>query len=165
MIKLFKWLLLLMLAFCLAACANNITVKKVSTTAYPPLTPYDSVIIFSKDSEVKGPFEIIATLEFSNAGKYRRLELIDALEPLKAAAREIGANGIIIDKTDSIWSGIVSRGISVEGRAIHHDHPEKPNGEKQSSKARLQELNEMLKDKLISPEDYELKKMQILNSL
>jgi hypothetical protein len=41
-----------------------------------------------------------------------------SLEPLKTKAREIGASGIIIDKSQPIKSGIISTGIYAEARAI-----------------------------------------------
>lgn len=107
---------------------NAITVKKVGTSSYSPLTPYDSVLVFNADSQVRGPFEVVAVIEFSNIGKYRRLELTDAIEPMKDAAKEVGANGIIIDKTSTIYSGIISRGISVEARAIRHAADDKIDG-------------------------------------
>jgi hypothetical protein len=149
----------------ITACANSVSVKKVSSSSYPPLTPYDSVIVFSADSQVKSPFEVIAVIEFSNIGKYRRLELVDALEPIKEAARGIGANGIIIDKTDTIYSGFVSRGISVEARAIHHTSKEQSTGAKPSQKERLKQLKDMIDEKMITQQEYEAKKKEILDSL
>ena len=151
--------------FIITACANNVSVKKISSSSYPPLTPYDTVLVFSADSQIKGPFEVLAVIEFSNFGKYRRLEQADALEPIKEAARGIGANGIIIDKTDTIYSGIVSRGISVEARAIHHTSNELPTGAKPSQKERLKQLKDMLDEKMITQQEYEAKKKEILDSL
>lgn len=156
---------LLTIIAAMTACANNVSVKKVSYSSYPPLTPYDSVLVFSADCQIKGPFEVIAVIEFSNIGKYRRLELVDALEPIKEAARGIGANGIIIDKTDTIHSGIVSRGVSVEARAIHHTSNEPPTGVKPSQKERLKQLKDMLDEKMITQQEYEAKKKEILDSL
>lgn len=46
------------------------------------------------------------------------MSLGDAIEPLKEKAREVGANAIIIDKSQLIKSGIISTGIYVEARAI-----------------------------------------------
>ncbi|HEY2457926.1 MAG TPA: hypothetical protein VGI13_11550 [Candidatus Acidoferrum sp.] len=45
----------------------------------------------------------------------------NAIEPLKTKAREIGANGIIIDKSQPIKSGIISTGIYAEARAIRRE--------------------------------------------
>jgi uncharacterized protein YbjQ (UPF0145 family) len=42
----------------------------------------------------------------------------DALEPLKAEARAIGANGLILNFAEPVQSGIVSRGIYAEALAI-----------------------------------------------
>ena len=149
----------------ITACANNVSVKKVGSSSYPSLTPYDSVLVFSTDNQVKGPFEVIAVIEFSNFGKYRRLELVDALEPIREAARGIGANGVIIDKTDTIYSGIASRGISVEARAIHHTSSEPSTGTKPSQKERLKQLKDMLDEKMITQQEYEVKKKEIIDSL
>ena len=149
----------------ITACANNVSVKKISSSSYPPLTPYDSVLVFSAESQVKGPFEVIAVIEFSNLGKYRRLVLVDALEPIREAARGIGANGVIVDKTDTIYSGIASRGISVEARAIHHTSSEPFIGTKPSQKDRLKQLKSMLDDKIITQQEYEVKRKEIIDSL
>jgi hypothetical protein len=44
-------------------------------------------------------------------GKYHVLTLGDAIEPLKEKAREVGANGIIVDQPQPVKSGIISTGI------------------------------------------------------
>ena len=46
------------------------------------------------------------------------LSLGDAIEPLKTKSREIGANGMIIDKSQPVKSGFIPTGVYVEARAI-----------------------------------------------
>lgn len=55
-----------------------------------------------------------------NFVKYQRLTFNDILQEIQDSARTAGANGIIIDKTRVVISGIISRGIEVSGRAISH---------------------------------------------
>src|ERR1700724_3491097 len=62
-------------------------------------------------SQVKEPYEVVGIISYDNPGKYQVLSLGDAIEPPKTKAREIGANGIIIDKSQPIKSGIISTGI------------------------------------------------------
>jgi hypothetical protein len=156
---------LLLILVVMTACANNVAITKVGSLTYPPLTLSDSVLVFNADTQVKSPFEVIANIEFSNLGKYRRMELADAIEPIKEAARGIGANGIIIDKTNTIFSGFISRGISVEARAIHHAVIDKPDGAKLTQKERLKQLGEMRDEKMITQQEFELKKKEIIDSL
>ena len=51
-------------------------------------------------------------------GKEPDASLGNAIEPLKEKARSVGANGIIIDKSNPIKSGMIFTGIYVEARAI-----------------------------------------------
>lgn len=69
-------------------------------------------------SQVKEPYEVVGIISYDNPGKYQVLSLGDAMEPLKTKVREIGANGIIIDKSQPIKSGFISTGIYAEARAI-----------------------------------------------
>jgi hypothetical protein len=69
-------------------------------------------------SQVKEPYEVVGIISYDKPGKYQVLSLGDAIEPLKTKAREIGANGIIIDKSQPIKSGFISTGIYAEARAI-----------------------------------------------
>ena len=103
--------------FLLFACASS-TVSKVGTSSYAPLSTASDVAIFTDESQVKQPFEVVANISYADPGKYANLTLTNAFEPLKAKAREVGANGVIIDRSETIVSGIISRGISVDARAI-----------------------------------------------
>jgi hypothetical protein len=158
-------IVMLVVSVLISGCANNITVKKIGDITYPPLTPYESVLVFNNESEIKGPKEVLATIEFSNIGKYRRMELTDAIEPIKAEVRKIGANGIIIDKFETIHSGIASRGISVEARAIRQSSLIKPQENKLSQKERLRQLMDLRDSKMINEQEFEIKKKEILDTL
>jgi hypothetical protein len=50
------------------------------------------------------------------------LTLDDATESLKEKAREVGANAIIIDKSQPVKSGIISTGNYLAARAIRLRH-------------------------------------------
>ena len=101
----------------LASCASS-SVQRVGTASYAPAAPSADVAVFTADNHVKQPFEVIGVISYDNPGKYQILNLGDAIEPLKAKAREVGANGMIIDKSQPVKSGIISTGIYVEARAI-----------------------------------------------
>jgi hypothetical protein len=101
----------------LAACASS-TVTKTGTTSYAPLAPMAEVAIFTAESQVDQPFELVANISYTDPGKYQILSLSNSYEPLKTKAREVGANGVIIDNSSQVISGIISRGISVDARAI-----------------------------------------------
>lgn len=92
--------------------------QKIGTVSYTPLPPSSDVLVFTSESQIKRPYEVIGVISFDNAGKYHVLTLGDAIEPLKERAREVGANGIIIDKSQPVKSGIISTGIYAEARAI-----------------------------------------------
>jgi hypothetical protein len=70
------------------------------------------------DRDVKVPFTVVGTIHHYDIGKYQRLDLNDVLPILKDKARSLGANGVIIDKQETVISGIFSRGIDVSARAI-----------------------------------------------
>jgi hypothetical protein len=101
----------------LASCASS-SVQRVGTASYAPAAPSADVAVFTADNQVKQPFEVIGVISYDNPGKYQILNLGDAIEPLKAKAREVGANGMVIDKSQPVKSGIISTGIYVEARAI-----------------------------------------------
>jgi hypothetical protein len=109
----------IMVAMCglLVACAS-VGAHRIGSSSYPPLADGAGVSVFTEESQMRGKYEVVGVISYSNPGKYQILNLEDAMEPLKSKARELGANGVIIDKTDTIRSGLISTGISVEARAI-----------------------------------------------
>jgi hypothetical protein len=82
------------------------------------VAPSDQVAVYYRDADVGRPFEVLAQLDVSDLGKFRRLSLRSVLPRLAAQAQSVGANAIIIDRQETIVSGIFSRGISVTARAI-----------------------------------------------
>jgi hypothetical protein len=112
---------LILLLLVLTGCASS-SVQKIGTAAYPSLTENAEIIVFTEASQIKAPYEVIGIISYNNPGKYQVLTLGDAIDPLKEKAREIGANAIIIDKTQPVKSGIISTGIYVEARAIRLKH-------------------------------------------
>jgi hypothetical protein len=121
MALLFVWTTLILAISILAGCASS-SVQKIGTTAYAPSPENTEIIVFTDASQIKGPYEVIGIISYNNPGKYQVLTLGDAIDSLKEKAREIGANAIIIDKSQPVKSGIVSTGIYVEARAIRLKH-------------------------------------------
>jgi hypothetical protein len=93
-------------------------VTRIGSETFPPLLETANVFVYSNQSEVRRPFVAIGIVSYTDPGKYQVLTLDDAIPKLKAKARSIGANGIIIDQNIPIRSGIISTGISVKARAI-----------------------------------------------
>ena len=74
--------------------------------------------VFTSDFQIKEKYEVVGIISYNNPSKYQVLTLEAAMEPLKEKARQLGANAIVIDKSQPIKSGIVSTGIYVEARAL-----------------------------------------------
>lgn len=159
----------------LAACAH---VEPVGNASYAPLSSAADVSIFTAESQVTQPFEVIGQISYANPGKFQILSLTDSFEPLRAKAREIGANGVIIDNSHAVVSGIISRGISVKARAIRlqstpaespHVTPaaaQSPSQESPKDAAQtLRELRRLHDDGVISDGEYETKKAEILRRM
>ena len=108
--------LVVSLCVLIASCATSVT--PTGSSRYPPLPATDSVAVFLNADEIKTSFETLGVIDHSNLGKYQKLTLDDAIPALKDKARAIGANAIIVDQVSTIYSGFVSRGISVKARAI-----------------------------------------------
>jgi hypothetical protein len=102
----------------LGACATGDPVRTVGPSAYGTLPPQVEVAVFTEAGQVKEPYEVIGPISYVDPGKYEMVAVSNAVEPLKAKARAIGGNGIIIDKTESVKSGIVTTGVAVQARAI-----------------------------------------------
>ena len=109
--------LLVLASLFLAACASS-SVERIGTASYSPRQSNADVFVFTDASQVKELYEVVGIISYDNPGKYQVLSLGDVIEPLKTKAREIGANGIIIDKSQPIKSGFISTGIYAEARAI-----------------------------------------------
>jgi hypothetical protein len=101
----------------LSACVSS-GITPIGSNTFNPLPPGSIVYVYRSEKEVPSPFKAIGIISYSNPGKYRILSLSDVIPDLKDLAREAGANGIIIEETHMIKSGIISTGIGVTGRAI-----------------------------------------------
>jgi hypothetical protein len=101
----------------LTACVSA-GVTPIGTNTFTPLPPGSEVLVFSAENQVTGPYRVVGLISYSNPGKYQILSLADAIPGLKEQARKAGANGIIIDESHVIKSGIISTGIGVTARAI-----------------------------------------------
>jgi hypothetical protein len=101
----------------LAACASG-GITPVGAHTYPPLATDAAVQVFPTEKEAPGGFEVIGLIDYVNPGKYQVLSLKDVLPAVLDKARSVGANGVIIDGTDVVKSGIVSSGLHVRARAV-----------------------------------------------
>ncbi len=104
----------LLLLFFLVACST--AVIPVSKDARAPYQ--GSVAVFKSESEVKVPFTVIAAIHHYDWGKYQRLTVEDAIPILQEKAKAVCANGVIVDNCNPVYSGVLSRGIDVNARAI-----------------------------------------------
>jgi hypothetical protein len=98
-------------------CATG-EVIPIGSNTLNPLPNGSPVNIYSSEQDIKAQFKVIGLLSYTNPGKYQILSLADVIPDLKEKALTAGANGLIIDETHPIYSGIISRGIGVSGRAI-----------------------------------------------
>jgi hypothetical protein len=108
------WVLTLTVSGC--ACSS---VVPVGANILQPLPQDEPVQIYFDDGQIKKPFTVIAMVSRSDRGKYRMLSLQDIIPDLKDEARKARANGLIITHTEAIKSGIWSRGLAVDAKAIH----------------------------------------------
>src|ERR1700730_5646155 len=157
----------------LLAASPSRTVTKTGTTSYEPLSPMAEVAIFTAESQVGQPFELVANISYTDPGKYQILSLSNSYEPLKTKAREVGANGVIIDNSSQVISGIISRGISVDARAIRLATPPAaagapaatPAGASKDDAEALRQLQKLHQDGVITDREYEQKKAEILRRM
>lgn len=98
-------------------CAST-SVTPVGTERHARTSPDQDVFVFNSEADVKGTFQVVGIITHNDPGKYQVLTLDDAIPALKKKAREVGANGVIIDQYFPVKSGLISTGISVRARAI-----------------------------------------------
>ncbi len=101
----------------LSGCVSS-GVTPIGSSTFVALPPGSPVSVYNSEKEVTSPFKAIGIISYTNPGKYQILSLSDVIPALKDLARQAGANGVIIDETHVIKSGIISTGIGVTGRAI-----------------------------------------------
>ncbi len=109
---------ILISVFLISGCTPRISITPVGSETYEPLPDNTNVTIYSKESDINKQFVTIGIINYSNPGKYQVLTLGDAIPELKSTACSLGANGIIIDESYPIKSGIISTGIGVRARAV-----------------------------------------------
>jgi hypothetical protein len=90
----------------------------VSAKAFAPLPESAPVTIFESPARAPRHFEVVATIQHADPCKMHTCTLKDANDPLSAKARELGANGIIIDNSQIMKTSVFSTGIAVDARAI-----------------------------------------------
>ena len=88
---------------------------------YEPLPQSAPVKVFESPGQGPRQFEVVATIVHADPCKMHTCALQDAFEPLSAKARELGANGIIIDNSQLIKTSVYSTGIAVDARAIRFE--------------------------------------------
>ena len=98
--------------------ATRLDATRLGSNEYAALGENAPVAVYTKESDVGCAFEAVAVLHRHDMGKYKVLSMEDALPALKSQARIFGANAIIIDDSETVVSGVVSRGIDVEARAV-----------------------------------------------
>ncbi|HVN41827.1 MAG TPA: caspase family protein [Steroidobacteraceae bacterium] len=94
---------------------------RVGTRQYEPLPATAAVVVFSSPAEAPPSFEVVAVLSHADPCGFKRCTLKDAIGPLSSKAREVGANGIIIDGSQTVKTSLTSTGIAVDARAIRID--------------------------------------------
>jgi hypothetical protein len=107
----------IIMAVGIGGCAGS-SITLVGGKHYDPLADTATVTVYSQPADAPQGFEVVAMIHYKNPGKYQSVTLDDAMPDLKSKARSVGADGIIIDRYEQIASGIVSRGIDVQARAI-----------------------------------------------
>jgi hypothetical protein len=112
-----KKLGLIVMLLTLSGCAS-VGVIPIGSNTLNPLPEGSPVYVYSSEQDIKAPFKVIGLVSYTNPGKYQILSLADIISDLKEEALNAGANGLIIDETHNIKSGIISTGIGVTGRAI-----------------------------------------------
>ncbi len=106
----------------LSSCAPT-SVTPTGTRRYESLPWTEDVAVFTNTDEVQEPFQTIGLISHNDPEKYQSLTIGDATPARKGKARSIGANGVIIDQSTPVTSGIISTGISVTARAIYIQRP------------------------------------------
>lgn len=101
----------------LAACADP-TIHPVGSAHYEALPPGSIVRVFRAESDVHQPFTVVAVIRTTRKERGRTPELDDVIPEIQEKARSVGADGVILDATEPVRSGILTMGISVSARAI-----------------------------------------------
>ena len=79
------------------------------TVTYPPLEPSTDVTVFAADVQIDEPFAGIGQIYYDDAGPIQILDGDSAMKLLKQKARAIGADGLILGRSEPVELDIVSR--------------------------------------------------------
>lgn len=99
------------------------TATRVGTHQYDALPASAAVAVFSSASDAPRTFEVVAMLSHADPCGFHRCSLKDAIEPLSAKARQVGANAIIIDGVQTVKTSLTSTGVGVDARAVRIEPP------------------------------------------
>ena len=99
------------------------TATRVGAHQYDALPASAPVTVFSTAGDAPRAFEVVAMLSHADPCGFHRCTLKDAIEPLSSKAREVGANGIVIDGVQTVKTSLSSTGIAVDARAIRIEAP------------------------------------------
>jgi hypothetical protein len=116
-----KVFLLVVVGLFLVSCSHNI--KPVVKENLPPYQGTVAVYFSKNDctktvNDLPKEYTVIADLEYYNWGKFRNITVEDVTEWLQDDARKVGANAIIIDSCNTVYSCLASRGKNAKARAI-----------------------------------------------
>jgi len=108
----------LVIMILLSGCAST-SVIPVGNTTFPPLSHSEQVQIFQNEAEVHGEYTVLGMITHGrNATTIFQSATFSAedLEAVKARARSIGANGVILDFVEP--GGAYGEGLQVRAKAI-----------------------------------------------
>ena len=99
------------------------TATRVGERQYDALPPSAPVTVFSSPGDAPRSFEVVAMLSHADPCGFHHCTLKDAIEPLSAKAREVGANAIIVDGVQTVKTSLTSVGVAVDARAVRIETP------------------------------------------
>lgn len=85
---------------------------------YTPVSADTPVQVFMREGDIHQCYEVLGAVSAMDLGKHQMLGLQDGFPTLEEKARSIGGNGLIIDNSQPVKSGIFSTGYLVQARAI-----------------------------------------------
>lgn len=170
------------IVFALAVTACE-TIPQGPSSHPPDLS--GGIPIYTATEQIPHPFTVVGPVSYYNLGKFQIMSVEDSFADLRQQASAVGANAVLIDSTAVIVSGIVSRGISVQGHAIIESASGQPYAPVQQQKvglsdrptvtpspaptsdmaSRLKELDQLRQKNLITPAEYDEQRKRILNQL
>jgi len=110
-----KIITFLLTFFLLTACSTHV----IPVSPANKLPPYAGhVSVFRAEADAPMDYTVVAAIAHYDWGKYQVLTIDDAIPALQSRAQAQGANAIIIDSCETVYSGIFSRGVDVKARAI-----------------------------------------------